>query len=72
MVLASMNPAGLPQAVTEPEPQTVVIVTALDVETKAVLRHLSGDWTDEVLQGTVYYRGKFEGWDVVVVEPRQC
>lgn len=51
----------------EADPQTVVIVTALDVETKAVLRHL-GNWADETVDGTVYYRGKFEGWDVTVVE----
>lgn len=49
-------------------PQTVVIVTALDIETKAVLRHLGGDWTDVEIGGTVYYQGKFEGWDVVIVE----
>ena len=54
----------------EPDPQVVVIVTALDVETKAVLRHLGQDWTDEEDNGTVYvyYRGKFQNWDVVVVE----
>lgn len=52
----------------EADPQVVVIVTALDVETKAVLRHLGDGWTDEQVQGTVYYRGKFESWDVVVVE----
>jgi nucleoside phosphorylase len=55
-------------AVIEADPQVVVIVTALDVEAKAVLRHLGDGWTDEQVQGTVYYRGKFEGWDVVVVE----
>ena len=49
-------------------PQIVVIVTALDVETKAVLRHLGEDWTDEAVQGTVCHSGKFEGWDVAVVE----
>ena len=52
----------------ETDPQTVVIVTALDVETKAVLRHLDEGWTDEGVQGTVCYRGKFEGWDVAIVE----
>jgi nucleoside phosphorylase len=50
------------------KPQTVLIVTALDVETKAVLRHLGEDWTEVEIDGTVYYRGKFEAWDVVVVE----
>ncbi len=52
----------------EADPQVAVIVTALDVETKAALRHLGNDWTDEQDSGTVYYRGKFESWDVVVVE----
>lgn len=49
-------------------PQTVLIVTALDIETKAVLRHLGDGWTDVEIDGTVYYRGNFENWDVVVVE----
>ncbi len=49
------------------EPQTVVIVTALDVETRAVLRQL-GDWYEEVVQGTVFYKGRFEDWNVAVVE----
>jgi nucleoside phosphorylase len=55
--------------VTQDEPQTVLVVTALDVETRAVLRHIGKDWAEEVDgTGTVYYRGKFENWDVVVVE----
>ena len=56
-------------AVTDAEPQRVVIVTALDLETKAVLRHLDNDWREELLpSGTVCYRGTFEAWDIVVVE----
>ena len=47
--------------------QTVVIVTALDVETRAVLRQL-GPWLEEVVQGTVFYKGTFEDWNVAVVE----
>ena len=45
-------------------------MTALDLgKTKAVLRHVGADWTEEVDgSGTVYYRGKFEKWDIVVVE----
>jgi nucleoside phosphorylase len=55
--------------VIENDPPTVLIVTALDVETQAVLRHVGRDWTEEVDgSGTVYYRGKFEDWDIVVVE----
>lgn len=55
--------------VIENDSPTVLIVTALDVETQAVLSHVGRDWTEEVDgSGTVYYRGKFEDWDVVVVE----
>lgn len=53
---------------TESERKCAVIVTALDVETKAVLRQV-GSWTDDdVEQGTVFYKGRFEEWDIVVVE----
>lgn len=48
--------------------QTVVIVTALDIETRAVLRQLGNDWGEEVVQGTVFYTGTFEDWFVAVVE----
>jgi nucleoside phosphorylase len=55
--------------VIEAEAPTALIVTALDLETRAVLRHLSEDWTEEVdPSGTVYYRGMFEDYHVVVVE----
>jgi nucleoside phosphorylase len=54
--------------VVEDDTPTVLFVTALDVETKAILRHVGDDWTDEEVDGTVYYRGKFEDWDVVIVE----
>jgi nucleoside phosphorylase len=47
--------------------QGVVIVTALDVETRAVLRHL-GPWTEETVEGTVLYKGVFADWSVAVVE----
>jgi nucleoside phosphorylase len=47
--------------------ETVVILTALDVETRAVLRQL--DRVDkEIVSGTVFFRGKVEGWNVVVAE----
>lgn len=46
---------------------TIVIITALDVETRAVLRHL-GKFTVETVNGTGFFRGRFEGWDVAVVE----
>jgi hypothetical protein len=56
------------EAVIETDPQIVVIVTALGLETEAVLRHLGDSCTEESLHGTVCHRGKFEGWDVAVVE----
>jgi nucleoside phosphorylase len=59
---------GKLEAVIESDPQTVVIVTALGLETEAVLRHLGDSCTEESLHGTVCHRGKFEGWDVAVVE----
>ena len=50
-----------------PSNKTVVVLTALEVETRAVLRHL-GTFTDEVVSGTGFFRGQFEGWDVAVAE----
>jgi nucleoside phosphorylase len=47
--------------------KTVVILTALDVETRAVLRQL-GEFADESVSGTAFFTGKFEGWDVAVAE----
>jgi nucleoside phosphorylase len=47
--------------------QTAVILTALGVETKAVLRHLTNVST-ETVSGTGFFKGQFEGWDIAVVE----
>jgi nucleoside phosphorylase len=47
--------------------KTVVIITALDVECRAVLRHLPGR-TQEVVDGTVFYRGRFADQEVIVAE----
>jgi nucleoside phosphorylase len=44
-----------------------VILTALAVETRAVLWQLPR-WTEEVVRGTVFYRGRFRDWDVAVAE----
>jgi nucleoside phosphorylase len=44
-----------------------VILTALEVETRAVLRQL-GKFTDETVSGTGFFKGQFEGWDVAVAE----
>jgi nucleoside phosphorylase len=53
--------------VPERPSQTVVIVTALDGETRAVLRQL-GRYEEEVVQGTVFFVGTFEDSRVAVVE----
>lgn len=47
--------------------RTAIILTALPVETRAVLRH-STDWTEEVVDGTVFHRAQIEDWDIVVAE----
>ncbi|WP_143273858.1 5'-methylthioadenosine/S-adenosylhomocysteine nucleosidase [Bradyrhizobium canariense] len=39
---------------------TAVIVTALEVETRAVLRQL-GKHTVETVKGTGFFKGQFEG-----------
>lgn len=46
---------------------TAVIVTALEVETRAVLRQL-GRYDVETVSGTGFFKGLFEGWEVAVVE----
>lgn len=47
--------------------RTVVIITALDVETRAVLRQLEKH-TVQTVDGTGFFLGKFKCWDVAVVE----
>jgi nucleoside phosphorylase len=42
-------------------------LTALDVETKAVLRHLTRRG-ERTIDGTVFYLGRFEAWDIAVAE----
>lgn len=54
-------------AVSDRPKPTAVIITALEVETRAVLRHLT-DPTDETVDGTSFFRSQFLGWDVAVVE----
>lgn len=46
---------------------SAVILTALALETKAVLRHLT-DISTETVSGTAFFRGKFEDWDIAVAE----
>jgi nucleoside phosphorylase len=44
-----------------------VILTALDVETRAVLRHLT-DRDERTVDGTVFYTGQFEDWHLAIAE----
>jgi nucleoside phosphorylase len=53
--------------VPRPPSPITVIVTALEIETRAVLRQL-GKHTVETVNGTGFFKGHFEGWDVAVVE----
>lgn len=46
---------------------TAVILTALEVETRAVLRHL-WEQKEEVVGGTVFLQGYFGGWSIAVAE----
>lgn len=56
---------------TAPEPASVrpraLMMTALPVETEAVLAHLDGR-SHVTHEGTVFHTGRFGGWDVAVVE----
>lgn len=47
--------------------RSAVILTALDVETRAVLRHLKRQG-EKTIDGTVFYLGCFEAWDIAVAE----
>jgi len=47
--------------------KSAVLLTAVDVETRSVLRHLTG-WSEVTVKGTVFYQGQFEGWNVAVAE----
>jgi nucleoside phosphorylase len=44
-----------------------VILTALEVETRAVLRQLSGI-REETVKQTVFHIGQFEGWEIALAE----
>jgi nucleoside phosphorylase len=47
--------------------RSAVILTALDVETRAVLRHLKRNG-EKTIDGTVFYLGRFENWDIASAE----
>ena len=54
----------MPQAAPN---NSAVILTALDLETRAVLRHVP-EWSEETVEGTVFYCGRFADWRVSVAE----
>jgi nucleoside phosphorylase len=58
---------GPPSFEPAPEPRRAVILTALEVETRAVLRQLN-DVQEETVKQTVFHVGRFEGWQVAVAE----
>jgi nucleoside phosphorylase len=47
--------------------RSAVLLTALDIETRAVLRHLKRKG-ERTIDGTVFYLGNFEDWSIAVVE----
>ena len=53
----------MPRAAT----RSAAILTALDVETRAVLRHLTKR-DERTIDGTVFYLGRFEDWGIAVAE----
>jgi nucleoside phosphorylase len=44
-----------------------IVLTALEVETRAVLRHLV-DRREATVRGTVFHLGRFEDWEIAVAE----
>lgn len=50
-----------------PDSRRAVILTALEVETRAVLRHLH-DVQEETVKQTVFHVGRFEVWEIAVGE----
>jgi nucleoside phosphorylase len=47
--------------------QVAVILTAIETETRAVLRHFP-ERDEEVVQGTVFHLGQFDKWRIAVAE----
>lgn len=63
-----VSPAAAQQRGILPvEIRRAVILTALEVETRAVLRHLTG-LREETVKNTVFHVGQFEEWEVAVAE----
>jgi hypothetical protein len=61
---AMTDPASLE---SKPGSRRAVILTALEVETRAVLRHLK-DVEEKTVKQTVFHVGQFEGWTIAVAE----
>lgn len=51
----------------QPARRCAIILTALEVETRAVLRHLP-EYNEEVVRDTVFCTGQFNDWDIAVAE----
>jgi hypothetical protein len=75
-VIRGENRGGEPGSTPQADPtltasvldsRRAVILTALEVETRAVLRHLH-DVQEETVKQTVFHVGRFEGWEVAVGE----
>ena len=54
----SLQLQGRAVPVVEDDPQTVLFVTALDVETKAILRQIGDHWTEEAAQQFSRFRSE--------------
>jgi nucleoside phosphorylase len=69
VAIGTRSEAHYPPPMTKPAPinKVAIIITALEVETRAVLRQI-GPWTEENVSGTSFFRGEFEGWDIAVAE----
>jgi len=60
-------PARVASAGPPEEGRSAIVLTALNVETRAVLRHLT-DVHEETVRGTVFHVGRFAEWVVAVAE----
>jgi nucleoside phosphorylase len=64
---AQPTAAERPAARAAQKPRRAVILTALGVETRAVLRYLS-NVREELVRGTVFHVGGFGEWEIAVAE----
>jgi len=63
------NPSSAPNApVVAKDGRSAIMLTALDVETRAVLRHLTDVHEQTVRGGTVFHVGQFKQWRVAIAE----